>query len=136
MDRLPRRSFLRLLGAAAGLIALTPLQSAFARAKKQSGPVSVGRLEDFTVGAPVIVKNVARTPVIVYRREGGVTVLSAKCTHQGCPVRVDEGGTYSCGCHGSQFKYDGTVTKGPAARRLDAIPFEISAAGEILVADA
>ena len=134
MNRISRRRFLKLAGAAAGAFVFAPLSSVFAKAKKEGAWVTVGTLESFTTGTPVLVRKFGlRSAVIVYRQEGGVSVLSAKCTHAGCEVAVDRTGTYSCPCHGSQFNYDGTVKKGPAKTNLEALVVQISDTGEVLV---
>ena len=45
--------------------------------------------------------------------------LKAECTHLGCLVQPEPlGGGFSCPCHGSQYRADGQVSRGPAPRRL------------------
>lgn len=58
----------------------------------------------------------------VYRDEQGVLhVLSAKCTHLGCVVHFNSAErSWDCPCHGSRFKIDGTVLRGPAVLPLEA----------------
>jgi nucleotide-binding universal stress UspA family protein/nitrite reductase/ring-hydroxylating ferredoxin subunit len=58
--------------------------------------------------------------VAVYRdKKGNLTILSAKCTHQGCTVKWDasEHG-WLCPCHGSRYSATGQVVAGPAERPL------------------
>ena len=55
--------------------------------------------------------------VAVFRDVSGVWALSNVCTHLGCIVK-QEGAGFACPCHGSQFKLDGAVTKGPAPKAL------------------
>ncbi len=131
MERVSRRTFMKLAGAAAGVIAFTPLRSIFA--KNDVDWVSVGPLEEFKVGDPVLVEKGLETPVIVFRELDGIKALSAECTHKGCTVRVRKNGIYACPCHGSQFEYDGTVIKGPAQRNLKQLMVKISEKGELLV---
>jgi Rieske Fe-S protein len=58
-------------------------------------------------------------PVIVIRKDKDtVLAVSSKCTHLGCEVDLPENGTIDCHCHGSEFKTDGTVIKGPAKQNL------------------
>lgn len=44
--------------------------------------------------------------------------LSMRCTHEGCGVNTPQGGTITCGCHGSQFELNGAVKRGPATQPL------------------
>ena len=45
--------------------------------------------------------------------------LDALCTHQACKVAwKSEQKEFSCGCHGSKFAPDGSVTNGPATKPL------------------
>jgi len=59
------------------------------------------------------------------KKQGAATaedfrVLSPICTHLGCLVQWEEkAAAYNCPCHGSIFKADGTVAKGPAAKALN-----------------
>ncbi|KQU72394.1 hypothetical protein ASC75_23700 [Aminobacter sp. DSM 101952] len=52
--------------------------------------------------------------------DGGLTAVSAICTHVGCVVDwnpVDR--TWDCPCHGSRFDEEGEVLSGPAISRLE-----------------
>lgn len=42
-----------------------------------------------------------------------------RCTHLGCVLDRYPDGQLQCPCHGSAFRADGTVLKGPARRDLD-----------------
>ena len=59
--------------------------------------------------------------IAAYKDEkGGLYALSAKCMHRGCTVGWNaEEKTWDCPCHGSRYKYDGTVIHGPAAKNLE-----------------
>jgi Rieske Fe-S protein len=63
-------------------------------------------------------------PVLVMRGEGDqVRAVSLKCTHLGCTVGWNEAErTMDCPCHGSRFKEDGEVMKGPAKKALTGYP--------------
>ncbi|MFN8546418.1 MAG: Rieske 2Fe-2S domain-containing protein [Candidatus Eisenbacteria bacterium] len=56
-------------------------------------------------------------PVAVFRDRDGVHAVSLICTHLGCIVKC-ETEAFVCPCHGSQYKLDGTVTRGPAPKSL------------------
>lgn len=64
-----------------------------------------------------------------------VRAFNASCPHLGCAVEWRAEKTeYFCPCHESSFTKEGTVNHpSPAARGLDALPVEISEAGEIAV---
>jgi len=131
MERFSRRTFMKLAVVAVGVLAFAPFRRVFGQNNVEW--VSVGPADNFPVGEPVLTKEGVRTPVIVYRQENGISVLSPKCTHKGCTVTVKKNGIYACPCHGAQYDYDGTVTKGPANRDLETYMVKISDTGEVLV---
>ncbi|HEU4451046.1 MAG TPA: FAD-dependent oxidoreductase [Gaiellaceae bacterium] len=52
--------------------------------------------------------------------DGGLTAVSAACTHLGCLVRWNAAErSWDCPCHGSRFAADGGVLNGPAVRPLE-----------------
>lgn len=59
----------------------------------------------------------------------GIVAFSSLCTHYGCPVTTLHPSQTQivCNCHGSVFDAcnRGTVTQGPAIRRLAMLPLEI-----------
>lgn len=55
--------------------------------------------------------------VAVFRDADGVHAVSLICTHLGCVVKSESDG-FHCPCHGSAFKRDGAVAKGPAPKAL------------------
>jgi len=56
--------------------------------------------------------------ILVRDRSGGLTALSALCTHAGCAVTY-QGGALYCPCHGSVFNArTGAVEQGPAVQAL------------------
>jgi glycine/D-amino acid oxidase-like deaminating enzyme/nitrite reductase/ring-hydroxylating ferredoxin subunit len=58
--------------------------------------------------------------VAAYRApDGGLTMVSAICTHMGCVVRWNDAErTWDCPCHGSRFTPEGGVISGPAEKPL------------------
>jgi ubiquinol-cytochrome c reductase iron-sulfur subunit len=55
-------------------------------------------------------------------------VVSGECTHAGCRVTAGLGDFqgWQCLCHGSQFDVSGRVRRGPAARNLAIIHYEMN----------
>ncbi len=109
----PRRWFLR----TAGLVLAVPLPAAivsmvnrvFATRRRPRTIVVPGNLGDAVTFAD---------GVVVTRENGTVRAFSATCTHLGCLIDRTEGDMLVCPCHGSRFRLDGTVVKGPAIRPL------------------
>lgn len=57
----------------------------------------------------------------VYKNEAGECfIVSPKCPHMGCELswNPDEK-TWDCPCHGSRFRYDGTLIDAPAQSKLE-----------------
>lgn len=54
--------------------------------------------------------------VVVVRTGEGVHALDDRCSHRGCSLREGTltGETIVCPCHGSTFRLDGNIVKGPA----------------------
>ncbi|RDI95614.1 ubiquinol-cytochrome c reductase iron-sulfur subunit [Meiothermus sp. QL-1] len=109
-------------------------------ARAQPRPVRVvelGRLErvgaeaSFTfAGEPAYLLRVAppERPSSRVQRLGEIFLVafSRTCTHQGCTVPLpDQRGIMECNCHGSQFRADGTLLRGPASTDLRAIRLEL-----------
>lgn len=140
-----RRRFLSVLSvtvaAAVGALAAAPLVAMFlspliSRARRRWVPI--GRVSDFEIGRTVEVtyRDVQPLPWAGYsshssawlRREAdaGFTVLSAYCTHVGCPLRWVEGAElFLCPCHGGAFHRDGAVAAGPPPRPLPLLPVRV-----------
>jgi Rieske Fe-S protein len=131
MERLTRRTFIKLAGAFGVVLLLTPLRSVITG--DDVTWETVGSLKDFPVGMPVLVKTKDGSPVIIYRQQDGIRALSAKCTHAGCTVGIESDGIYACPCHGSRFAYDGTVKRGPAKKDLKSLMVKVSDAGNVQV---
>ena len=62
----------------------------------------------------------------IVRTEAGISAISAKCTHLGCPVQWNNPSKeFRCPCHGSAFDLNGNPTRGPASTALRKIPVEL-----------
>jgi len=93
--------------------------------------ISVGKVDDFKIGATVSVPYSDASPLpwagvtsrsaAWLRRDGGTefTAFSVHCTHMGCPVRwLPDAELFMCPCHGGVYYKDGTVAAGPPPRPL------------------
>jgi cytochrome b6-f complex iron-sulfur subunit len=70
--------------------------------------------------------------VAIFKDEQGVYAISTICTHLGCVVKPSPTG-FDCPCHGSKFRPDGTVLKGPAPT---ALPWnKVSVDGSVCIVD-
>ncbi len=97
-----------------------------------TGAVKVGTASGLAVGQAATYKDPAdgSTDIVIRQSGGGLTAMSAICTHAGCEVGY-QGGILYCPCHGSQFDATtGAVIQGPA---VTALPRKrvIERAGEI-----
>jgi nitrite reductase/ring-hydroxylating ferredoxin subunit/uncharacterized membrane protein len=57
------------------------------------------------------------TAVLLVRKAASVHALADRCSHRGCSLHEGElnpDDTITCPCHGSTFRLDGTIVKGPA----------------------
>jgi Rieske Fe-S protein len=70
--------------------------------------------------------------VALFRDAEGVYAVSTVCTHLGCIVKPSTEG-FECPCHGSRFRSDGSVTKGPAPKPLPW--FQVNVKGNDLIVD-
>lgn len=55
--------------------------------------------------------------VLLVRNHGRIHALADRCSHRGCSLhegRLNDDNTVTCPCHGSTFRLDGSVVKGPA----------------------
>jgi nitrite reductase/ring-hydroxylating ferredoxin subunit len=127
-----RRSFLGLLaGAAAGLV-LSARRLAFA-ATRVSLPLADAP-ELATVGGVKAARLGGRDLVLVRESAAAVKALDGRCTHQGCLVAYDRSARLlACPCHGSGFRLNGKVAKGPASSSLAAYPATLS--GNVIFVD-
>lgn len=63
--------------------------------------------------------------VALFKDAEGIYAISTICTHLGCVVTPKPDG-FECPCHGSRFKADGEVTRGPAPQALPWLKVAVS----------
>src|SRR4051794_24524948 len=129
---LARRRLLCLAGCSTGLMMIgagtgcgDPMGS------PPTGPVSGGNVSALSLGALLVLSNVA-----VGRDAEGVYAMSAVCTHAGCLLADSAqtiAGGLNCPCHGSLFDGDGAVTRGPARAALQHYQVTVAPDGSITV---
>jgi len=137
-DQAARRSVLVRLGTAAGVAALAAqggivLRSLVANVSYEApSRIKIGAPDAFPDGLTLV----PDTRVFVSRHGKRFRVMSARCTHLGCTVRVEASlrpdphdadarratqvFELACPCHGSRYHEDGTNISGPAPRPLPA----------------
>ena len=62
--------------------------------------------------------------ILIRDTDGEFLALSARCTHQGCQVKVKRR-FFRCSCHGSTYDGLGNVVRGPAQKRLRSFPVKL-----------
>lgn len=82
----------------------------------QSAPVALADTADVPVGGGLIIAD--RQFVVTQPVAGEFLAYSAVCPHRSCLVREVRDETIVCGCHGSEFKLDGALQRGPALSGL------------------
>jgi Rieske Fe-S protein len=65
-------------------------------------------------------------PVAVFNTGEGLIVLENICTHMRCQTHWNSTElTWDCPCHGSRYKSDGSVLRGPAPKDLKKLSFRV-----------
>ena len=135
---LSRRDFIKLstrtllgLGAILGLGGLVRYFSF----EPDQGPPSV-----FDLGMPAAFrKGRARirgeVPAVIINQDGMLKAISLICTHLGCTIEENKenGGGFTCPCHGSAFDENGKVLNGPAQEPLRSLRVEITGENKVMV---
>jgi cytochrome b6-f complex iron-sulfur subunit len=104
--------------------------------RQASGPVTVGKLEEFPVGVAKTVLAHDRPVLVIRGTDGQFRAFSAICTHLQCVVGwSQERGQIECPCHGGIYGSDGERVAGPPPRRLDELVVSINE-GSIIVSTA
>lgn len=116
MPMFNRRSFLKWLGVAAGILIARPVS--LVRAKTLAlGLDKVEKLKE--VGGSVILKIKERPILFIRDSEATVRAVDPTCTHKACQVAYkNKGNKIECPCHGSTFDLEGKVLSGPAEKPL------------------
>lgn len=128
MPDLPRRSVL--IGAA-----VVPLTAPLAACGKPddapvAAPPTAGMVLVAAAEVPVGEAKIVDGTLVTQPSPGVFKGFAARCTHAGCALAVKNGGI-ECPCHGSKFKLDGSVARGPATEPLVARPVTVRG-GEIV----
>ncbi len=137
-DPIGRRDFVQATAAAAVAASLGGCASLQTVRVESRGGVVRLRIADYPQlqgpGGYLRVETATREEhlVVLALRDGGYAALSPVCTHQGCTVDV-AGDRLACPCHGSEYDRTGEVLRGPAERRLDRYPVEVTPDGELLI---
>jgi len=91
----------------------------------------IGHPEDYPVDSVTLIPE---QQVYVVRIPAGFSALSAVCTHLGCITQwSSDTESIACPCHGSRFRKDGTVERGPAPHPLDHFAVRLMPDGNLLV---
>jgi Rieske Fe-S protein len=132
---LPRGSFLRistrLLLWLAGALGLGGLVRFFSH-EPESGPPSsydLGFRDNFLPDSKTVFPDI---PAVLYRKGEEFLAYSLRCTHLGCTL-ADEGESFTCPCHGSQFSSEGQVLKGPSTENLPRLMVELTEEGRLIL---
>src|SRR4051794_30023338 len=88
-----------------------------------SAGTPLGRASDVPVGGGRVFESLE--VVVTQPTAGRFVGLTAVCTHTGCIVDKVVDGLIECPCHGSRYRLDGTVARGPAPRPLAARPVTV-----------
>lgn len=89
----------------------------------------IGSTLNYPVGSNTVIPNI---PAYLIHSEAGFFAISLTCTHLGCTVEHEKDG-FNCPCHGSRFREDGEVDKGPAKKNLPQLRVEITKDDHIIL---
>jgi cytochrome b6-f complex iron-sulfur subunit len=89
---------------------------------RSDGFTVVGTVKDLDTAGFIQDKNFAAGPLLVIHSstdKSKLVAVNSTCTHKGCTVEwKKDAKELVCPCHGSQYKPDGSVAKGPASKPL------------------
>ncbi len=115
-----RRTSLRIL-AQSTLLPLAMLWRAMARQQGRRPR----RSRQLALALPLPAGLSVHGEVAVWYRDDGYTALATRCTHLGCRLRLGDGETLICPCHGSRFGPDGGPLRGPAREPLAVLAYRV-----------
>lgn len=132
--KIPKRSFLKILWASLGFLAMAEIfvvcLSFFLPYKKKSKKASAdkiitaGSVDNFKPGS--VTAFTRGFFYLVHLNDGGFMAFSSRCTHLGCTLPWDDTAEqFICPCHASKFDIRGLVVNSPAPRPLDILPVKI-----------
>ncbi len=119
-ESISRRDYLGLAGSASAAAAIVFSTAGMLRLPKPrvlpevSGLLRLGSASKFPPGTVTVLPE---HKVCVFGTDDGIAVMSLVCTHLGCIVKQTKTG-FDCPCHGSKFRSEGELAKGPAPRSL------------------
>lgn len=127
-ERFPRRSLLKLLGGAAGVVAATQLTGLSGCGPKAPEPPPVAEVPLASLPEGERVRAMmGETPIEVVRTGDEVSAHSLWCTHLGCEVKWNgEKNRYLCPCHEGEYDTRGFPVAGPPPRRLDELQVTVA----------
>jgi nitrite reductase/ring-hydroxylating ferredoxin subunit len=92
-------------------------------------PTMLGPASSFAAGSMRVFSDIG---IVVVRLDSGLALLSMRCTHLGCRLRVI-GQRLQCPCHGGTFDNQGNVQSGPPTTRLAWFEGGVDPAGQVFV---
>jgi cytochrome b6-f complex iron-sulfur subunit len=132
---LSRHDFLALATRAVlGLVSLLGLGEILSFLGHQSTPANqtefdLGPAEDYPLNSRTLLQEPG---ALLVHTPAGFEALSLTCPHLGCQVNPQEDG-FACPCHGSQFKSNGALLRGPAGESLKSLRVEINEQGHLML---
>jgi len=96
-------------------------------------------LEKVYQGQDMEFRDAAGKAIWTNKKDIPYLAFSGKCPHLGCAYKWRKhkvlGQVFLCPCHLSIYDASGKVLDGPAPRRLDMLPIQVSASGEVQIID-
>jgi len=135
-----RREFISAAVAAAGVVGMAcafcpsaALGQATTQPATPAGPVDVGLKSSFDKDGPTVTF-IKTNRLILMREEGKIYAIDNHCTHRMQAVQVLDDHLH-CPAHNSDFKFDGTVIKGPAMQKgpLNRYAISVNSDGHVIV---